>query len=309
MLIKRIVVAALTSGLLAGSVVGAAGQDGTGSPDVESFRTREIEPGVLRILDDNAGHDLTRKWPTQRRDIDHIAVSPGGQVWLSITASGDDNKRLKGARLWPLGEARTYGPKDGLGGNHNRMYFDDQGRLWVHGNNVVSFDGEEWSSTKARRTVAAPDGTVWLASDLTVESWDGTELTRHPEITFVGSLFVGPDGMVGAETWDGILHFDGSEWRRQPNADPHRAVSTDGTLAVMADNRRGLQLHREGERAPVLTGIRVNEVATAPDGSIWVAGGVGKGNGGVYRIDPAAVFAAQEEAVAAEAVAAEAAES
>ncbi len=289
---KRMVIAALTSGLLVGNVAGAAGQDGTDSMDVESFRTREIQPGVLRVLDDNQGHDLTRKWPKNWRDVDHIAVSPSGEVWISITASGTDNDRLKGARIWPLGQDITYGPKDGLPSDHRRLLFDENGELWVIGSDVSLFDGEQWTSTKPRYDLMAPDGTVWLSTSMGVEAWDGTDLTRHLENTpFTDTVFIGPDGTVGVNAWNGTYLYDGSEWSLFPQAGARRAASPDGTLGVLVPRRDGLRLYRDGVVATVLKGTRLDEIAAAPDGSFWLAGGVGKSSGGVYRVDPAGVFA------------------
>lgn len=300
MKVKRLSIAVVTVGMLVGSMAGAAAQEDMAAPDVESFRTKEVEPGVVRILDDNSGHDLTRKWPEMRRDIDHIAVGPSGQVWLSVTASGSDNDRLDGARLWPLGQAATYGPKDGAGKNHNRLIFGEDGRLWVIGNRAAVFDGNEWTSSPVKGSVTAPDGTVWLSgSGFGVESWDGAELTRHLENMFTDQVFAGPDGTIGVFAWDGIYFYDGTDWTREGQADSRRAVSPDGVLALFPDSGGGVRLHGSGEVATVLQGNRVNEITAAPDGSFWVAGGVGKSNGGVFRIDPAKVFAARAEAAAA----------
>jgi len=291
MKLKRLAIAAVTVGLLAASVTGASAQDDGRSKGIESFRTREMQPGVLRVLDDNAGHDLTRKWPRMRRDVDHIAVSPSGEVWISITASGPDNDRLKGARIWPLGRSITYGPKDGLPGDHRRLLFDETGQLWVIGSKASLFDGQQWTSIGARYDLVAPDGTVWLSTGLGVEAWDGTELTRHLDNTFTDSIFVSPDGIVGVNAWNGIYLYDGSEWSLVPQAGARRAVSPDGTLGALVPRRDGLRLYRDGEVATVLKGTRLDEIAVAPDGSFWLAGGVGKSNGGVYRVDPAVVFA------------------
>jgi hypothetical protein len=299
MKVKRLWIAAISACLFAGTIAGTAAQDGGPASDIESFKTRVVEPGVVRILDDNAGHDLTRKWPDQRRDINRVAVSPSGEVWLSITASGSDNDKLDGARLWPLGREATYGPKDGIGKHHGRLFFDEQGQLWVLGSRPAFFDGEEWDSSAAKRSVVAPDGTVWLSGrGLGVESWDGTTLTPHLENTFTDTLFASPDGTIGVNAWNGVYLYDGAEWDLANHADGRRAVPEDGTLAVLLDDRKGMRIFQDGASATVLKGNRLDEIAGAPDGSVWAVGGVGKANGGVYRVDPSEVFAAQAQAQA-----------
>lgn len=141
----------------------------------------------------------------------------------------------------------------------------------------------------------APDGTVWLSTGMGVEAWAGANVTRHLEDTLcTGSIFVGPDGTVGVTAWDGIHLYDGSEWSLvAPNGAVRRAASPDGTLGVVVARRDGLRLYHDGEVTHVLQGTRLNEIAAAPDASFWLAGGVGKSSGGVYRVDPAEVFAAE----------------
>jgi hypothetical protein len=52
----------------------------------------------------------------------------------------------------------------------------------------------------------------------------------------------------------------------------------------------------------VLGGSRINSIAAGPDGSIWIAGSVGRNRAAVYRIDPDAVFEAQAAAAEADAI-------
>ena len=39
-----------------------------------------------------------------------------------------------------------------------------------------------------------------------------------------------------------------------------------------------------GEPTTYLEGARINQIAAAPDGILWVVGGYAGGNGGLYRI-------------------------
>lgn len=291
--VKRLTSAGIAMCLLAGVVGGAAAQDSEPTT-YDMWRTKELQPGVLRIVDDNAGHDLTRKWPRNHYGYQHVAVGPDGDVWLSVSVPTRDPKQSVGARLWPLGREKTYGTADGLGQHHHQMAFDEAGRLWVFGNRIATYDGEGWSSTRGSNSVVAPDGTVWLnGSEFGVEQWDGVDLVRHLEDIWTGAIFVGPDGTVGVESWDGTRLYDGTDWNLIARRGPGRALTPDGVLAVPADDRKGVMLYGGGESATVLEGTRINSMAAAPDGSLWIAGSVPRNRGVVYRIDPSQVFAAQ----------------
>jgi hypothetical protein len=293
--LRRLGIVAVALGLLTGTA-GAVAQDADSTIDYHSWRTKEVEPGVLRILDDGAGHDLTLKWPRNRGGLNLIAVGPDDEVWISATVVGGERNRSNDRRLWPLGQELTYGPADGLGRYHSALVFDDEGRLWVFGDRIATLDDGEWSSTRARNSVETSDGSVWLGGGMGVERWDGTELVTYLEDTWTGGVYLGPDDTVGVDGWDGTRLFDGTEWQLVSRPRTWRAVSEDGVLAVADGDRKGLRLYGNDRTAAVLEGVRVNSIAAAPDGSLWVAGSVGRNRGAAYRIDPGAVLAAQETA-------------
>ena len=70
--------------VLAGSAVGVNATDDTDPDDTEldGLVTEEVEPGVERIISDGAGHDLDERHPTYRYDMEDVAVTPDGTVWL-----------------------------------------------------------------------------------------------------------------------------------------------------------------------------------------------------------------------------------
>ena len=100
-----LLVAALASGLLAGSAVGVATQD---EADTLGLVTEEVEPGVERIISDSAGHDLDETHPTNRYDTDGIAITADGTVWLTTTFHGSDNTDYESSFIWALGQPGTY---------------------------------------------------------------------------------------------------------------------------------------------------------------------------------------------------------
>ncbi len=86
----------------AGSAVGATAPD---EPDPDGLVTEEVEPGVERIISDDAGHDLDETHPTYRYDMDDVFVTPDGTVWLQSTYTATDNEaNPPGPLLWALGE-------------------------------------------------------------------------------------------------------------------------------------------------------------------------------------------------------------
>jgi len=92
-------VAALVA-LLAGSAITAAAKAGSGQ---DGLMTEWLEPGVERIIRDDAGHDLDEKHPTYRYDMDGIEVTPDGTVWVTTTYSRTDNDAHPvGPHLWAL---------------------------------------------------------------------------------------------------------------------------------------------------------------------------------------------------------------
>jgi hypothetical protein len=150
--------------------------------------------------------------------------------------------------------------------------------------------------------VVAPDGTVWIGGGMGVEQWNGTELVSHLDGIWTGGVFLGPDDVVGVEAWDGTRLFDGTDWQIVSRRDSERAVTEDGLLAVKGNQGKGLQLYQDGQEAALLDRVRVHSLSAAPDGSIWIAGSVGRNRAAVYRIDPVAVFAARETAADADAM-------
>ena len=120
--------------------------------------TEEVEPGVERIISDDAGHDLDETHPTYRYDMDDVFVTADGTVWLSTTYSRSDNDaHPPGGLLWALGEPGMSEPPDVLCGPAR----EDEGL------GVTCFDPatEEQTfylaGTPINKVTVAPDGTVW----------------------------------------------------------------------------------------------------------------------------------------------------
>ena len=139
----------------AGSAVGATAPD---EPGPDGLVTEEVEPGVERIITDDAGHDLDETHPTYRYDMDDVFVTPDGTVWLSTTYSRDDNEaHPPGPLLWALGEPGVSEAPDVICGPAREE----------EGLGVICFDpatGDETvylAGTPINAIAVAPDGTVW----------------------------------------------------------------------------------------------------------------------------------------------------
>ena len=135
----------------------------SGETAIADLVTEEVEPGVERIRNDGAGHDLDERHPTNRYDMDGVFVAPDGTVWLSSSYSGDDNEANPGGGLvWALGQSETSRYDAGVGCLPGEPPFNQPEPL-----GVTCFKGEGdtetryLASTRINAVAVAPDGTVW----------------------------------------------------------------------------------------------------------------------------------------------------
>jgi hypothetical protein len=140
--------------VLLGSAVGAAAQD-EAAPD--GLVTEEVEPGVERIISDDAGHDLDERHPSYRYDLDDVAVTADGTVWLWASYHGSDNfAQPQGPPLLALGQPGTTPLPD----------VD----CFTEGVGVICLDDAEVETTYLAETpinaiAVAPDGTLWAVGE------------------------------------------------------------------------------------------------------------------------------------------------
>jgi hypothetical protein len=158
---KHMLAVPVVVAVLAGSAVGVTAQDGAG-PD--GLVTEEVEPGVERIISDDAGHDLDETHPTYRYDMDDVIVTPDGTVWLSSTYSRSDNDaNAPGPLLWALGQPGTTRLPELLCGTARSTTVGGE----TVDMGVTCFDassGQETTylaNTPINAVAVAPDGTVW----------------------------------------------------------------------------------------------------------------------------------------------------
>lgn len=123
--------------------------------DEPAMVTEEVEPGVERIINDGAGHDLEERHPTNRYDMDGVFIAPDGTVWLTTSYRDSDNlSNTRGALVWALGQPET-------------PQFPGERHCETEGSGVKCWDpatGMETSylaGTVINALAAAPDGTFW----------------------------------------------------------------------------------------------------------------------------------------------------
>ena len=157
------IMTALAVALVAGSAIGVVAQDEqAGSP---ALVTEEVEPGVVRVISDDAGHDLDAKHPTFRYDMDGVFVAPDGTVWLTTSYRDTDNDaNPPGALVWALGQPETpQYPAD-------RFCFTgviDNGEINEDAPGVTCWDPATetetsyLAGTSINAVAPAPDGTWW----------------------------------------------------------------------------------------------------------------------------------------------------
>jgi hypothetical protein len=232
--------------------------------------TEEVEPGVLRVVRDDAGHDLASL------GVVEIAVGADGAVWMN-----------GGSGLFRLREPGIAdSPSNGL---RTELTVGPDGSVWSRAawqrrdRSVRSFDGERWVyhpgptvDTGVLRNdqlgpvfAIGPDGSVWAA-------WVKAEQPKPPGFELArleGGRWVGVD-LTG---WADDLVGEASA-----AYGPGLVATDDGSLWMIAnageggDDWRTVLMRYDGTRwDAVETPFQVFNalyVAAGPDGSIWLFG-------------------------------------
>jgi len=200
---------------------------------LSSFVTEEVEPGVHRVLNDGAGHDLVAEPPAG------VTVAPDGSIWL-LRASGERRRDVNA--LFELGEDGMHpfeadGPTSG---DDVDLAVDAEGVVWV------SIGPQEntlpWGGSLVEGTLASFDGTLWATP-----TWpDGSGAAAAIETTADGVIWVTGHLEGGAGT--SVARIEDGLWSVSTVLDD---VHTDGRNAY-------------GQHAYFVAG---------PDGTAWLANG------------------------------------
>jgi hypothetical protein len=270
--------------------------------------TDEVEPGVLRVVNDGV-RDLS--YPLGGWDITGflVDVTPDGSVWMSVDEGDHGLFRLgedpvfEDVTVWPL---------------HREVAPD--GSLWGIGDTpddrtgIFSFDGEGWTQRATTTSdpsalAVGPVGTVWAASEtallrleddgsLTTFDWSDVyggdarwlelAVTSDGDVWLVGTRSGSPSG------GELLLRFDGEGWEAIPGPIPGPEgwvpgrgrglleAGADGTLWVKASHTSVARFDDPGwttfteadgvQRWGIPDDIFTNVLEVAPDGSLWLIG-------------------------------------
>jgi len=269
---------------------------------LEGMVTEEVEPGVLRIVNDGV-RDLT--YPRGPDSGEYtVDVTPDGSVWLS----GDDWRPAGLVRtLFALGQEPTFEDRGNL-------EVAPDGSLWAipGGYFILSLDGEGWT-VRATQTDASgavgldgrsdgslnfetlaigPDGTVWVAA-----SDRDKYCSDHGEDDCVGTVLMRleDDGSLTdiegwADVYDGHVSPDelavspaGDVWLVGSNLTPGRPwgaevvalLRFDGEAWELVPGPEGLYNQPGGRSLDIGPDgtLWMNASGINPDGTLWMNGG------------------------------------
>jgi hypothetical protein len=268
--------------------------------------TEEVEPGVLRILHDDASHDLVQAPPYR------VAVGPDDAIWV-LAGSGEPalfESGLTTSTLLQLGQEGTHPIDVPLfhPDRTNKLAIDVAGTVWVlDDNEVFHLDGGQWlredPSPEAGvdfrrlespdRAAVPPDGITWPVEDVRL----ATSLAIGPSGT--AWVYLDTSADPSRPTDRGYMaRLRDRVWDVHPASSGSAHYYTETFLAVDAADRAWMWfqlrwprelpaglgqadvppgiLSFDGERwHRHLEGILVNDVAFASDGSVWVTGRYG----------------------------------
>ena len=170
--------------VLAGSAVGVNATDDTDPDDTEldGLVTEEVEPGVERIISDDAGHDLNETHPTYRYDMDDVAVAPDGTVllWSGYQETDREAHGLTGFNklLWALGEPGISELPDAA----CETVPEEEYGLGLCVDTPEGVVTTYLAGTLINEVVVAPDGTIWAVGDYDGEG-GGLYRITHERLT------------------------------------------------------------------------------------------------------------------------------
>jgi len=256
----------------------------TGSPSpltteelFSGMSTEEVAPGVYRVLDDGAEHDLVAEPPAG------VTIAADGSVWLLQASPGEDPMTVDA--LFQLGQDGTY-------------RFEASSNDWV--DVAVDVDGAAWVSIEpeiedgprgagsAQGSLASIDDGTWATP-----TWpDGSADVGAIEATADGAVWVARNVEDGPGP--SVARIKDGEWTVLPALDdpsleghyrgPHASfvAAEDGTAWLAnglggdgAPGPTGL-LHFDGERWKVVElpidgeDLQAGPLALGADGTLWV---------------------------------------
>ena len=244
------------------------------------------------------------RWETWATDaelggnwIEAIRQDKDGALWFTHPGTGLSRYRPE-SDAWEV-----YGEVDGALNWPSVPGVDSEDKVWIGDESeLVFFDGQGWQTFTAPELVDAsihaiefgPGDVQWIVTDRglmrhdpAAGDWATFTGTDHPILDDIWSFFAASDGTVWVGGEEGLVQFDGSSWNTPaasgsaPQLVDDLAEAPDGSLWVAADGELG---HLEDGRwsyYPWPSEGWLETIAVGPDGSVWA------GYEGLGRYDPA----------------------
>ena len=167
--------------------------------------TEEVEPGVLRIIRDDAGHDLDERFPDWRYDLDDMTITPDGTVWLTSTYHDSDNGvgEPQAPLVWALGRPGVLGVADGIPPSVRSLVPLLDGSVLAIGGEDVRVDGTSVIPDDGPAVRPVHGGELWLVRSELLPRLSGGDM---------------PDGRLAMIGTPGA----GSPWTRWAARPAHR---------------------------------------------------------------------------------------
>jgi hypothetical protein len=265
---------------MAPAAVTASPSPSTTEDVLSSMITEEVEPGVLRVLDDGAGHDLVAEPPAD------MTLASDGSVWLLRRSSHPDPEmwpdtpewvdaviRLGQSGTYPFQAAETYDYQRSLAVGPDGVAWTNIGSYGHALGMLASLDGSAWSypawpdgSADVAAIDAMPDGLVWVTQQVTdgpgprvarIEDGEWTVLPALEDPTLSG-FFHGAGRYFAAAP-------DGTAWLA--NGDFHRCFVAPAPQGLLYfDGTRWELVDTQVDGRSWMAG----PLALGPDGTLWV---------------------------------------
>jgi ligand-binding sensor domain-containing protein len=291
------------------------------SPDRGDWQEFEAAPGsipprlVTEIVEDERGlwfgtygggvtlYDGNR-WETWTTDddvggnwIEAIRQDGDGVLWFSHPGSGL-SRYDPGDGTW-----QVFGQAEGATDWPSLPDIDSDGNLWIgESEELFRYDGQGWQSftppeLSEEETYAieiGPGDVQWLVTDRglmryepVTEEWTTFTAADHPLIGQPAVILAASDGNVWLGGEEGLARYDGRAWSTPaasgspPQFIEDLAEAPDGSLWVAADGELGHLADGRWSYHAWPSDAWLARVAVGPDGRVWA------GYEGLGRYDPA----------------------
>jgi ligand-binding sensor domain-containing protein len=229
--------------------------------------------------------------------IEAIRQDQEGTLWFTHPGSGL-------SRYDPTSDAwQVFTESEGALDWPSYPALDSDGNLWIgEYGELLRYDGQSWQTFKAAELEdvdiyaieIGPDDVKWIATgnglmrhDPATDEWTTFTGTDHPIIGDLWAYLAASDGTIWIGGEEGLARYEGRTWSTPealgdaPQLIDDLAEAPDGSLWVAADGELAHLTDGRWSYSVWPTYGWLESVAVAPDGSVWA------GYEGLGRYDPA----------------------